>query len=406
MIKSISIENYKSIDKLTLGLGRVTVLIGENGCGKSNILEAIALASASAAKKLDNEFLSSRGVRVTEAAYMRSAFIKDNLVNPINVGITGINGESYQCALRNDNSPYSKWTVESHISSSTKPDLPSSKEILADLKEANQFAEKVKQLSVQAQTDLFAKFPSVKDSIDKIDNLYDRWETIVSKFITNLSIDEYLIYSPENSALRSFGMDSSIQPLGSKGEGLYKLLKFMQASEPTSFNELKEHLRLMGWFKDISIPTDLGFSENKLEIQDRFIDESLSNFDQNSANEGFLLLLFYLAVFLSDKAPKFFAIDNIDTSLNPKLCQRLIIDLASLAKKYGKQVIFSTHNPAVLDGLNLNDEDQQLWVVSRDRSGKTKVNRVSKPIIQEGQPPVKLSEAFLRGAIGGLPKRF
>lgn len=46
MLKEVRIKNYKSIDKLKLELGRVTILIGENGCGKSNILEAIALASA------------------------------------------------------------------------------------------------------------------------------------------------------------------------------------------------------------------------------------------------------------------------------------------------------------------------------------------------------------------------
>jgi len=43
MIKEIRIENYKFIQKLRLNPGRITVLIGENGCGKNNILEAIAL---------------------------------------------------------------------------------------------------------------------------------------------------------------------------------------------------------------------------------------------------------------------------------------------------------------------------------------------------------------------------
>lgn len=46
MIKTISIENYKSILKLKLDLGRINVFIGANGSGKSNILEAIAMLSA------------------------------------------------------------------------------------------------------------------------------------------------------------------------------------------------------------------------------------------------------------------------------------------------------------------------------------------------------------------------
>jgi AAA15 family ATPase/GTPase len=64
MIREIRIENYKSIQKLKLELGRVTVLIGENGCGKNNILEAIALSAAAACDRLDNEFLAPRGIRV------------------------------------------------------------------------------------------------------------------------------------------------------------------------------------------------------------------------------------------------------------------------------------------------------------------------------------------------------
>jgi AAA15 family ATPase/GTPase len=76
MIRKVRVENFKSIPDLTLELGRVTVLIGANGSGKSNILEAIALASAAAQIKLDNEFLTSRGIRVTETRFMRSAFDK------------------------------------------------------------------------------------------------------------------------------------------------------------------------------------------------------------------------------------------------------------------------------------------------------------------------------------------
>lgn len=70
MIRKIRIENYKSIPKVEMDLGQITVLIGANGGGKSNILEAIALASAAAQDKMDNEFLVSRGIRVTETRFM------------------------------------------------------------------------------------------------------------------------------------------------------------------------------------------------------------------------------------------------------------------------------------------------------------------------------------------------
>lgn len=109
MLREIFIENYKSIQKLRLELGRVTVLIGENGSGKSNILEAIALASAAASDKLDNEFLASRGIRVTEPQFMRSAFDKENVTQPIFIQARDREENIFDCLLQNDNAPYSKW---------------------------------------------------------------------------------------------------------------------------------------------------------------------------------------------------------------------------------------------------------------------------------------------------------
>ena len=46
MITNINIKNYKSVVDVNLPLGRFNLLVGANGCGKSNILEGIALAAA------------------------------------------------------------------------------------------------------------------------------------------------------------------------------------------------------------------------------------------------------------------------------------------------------------------------------------------------------------------------
>lgn len=147
-------------------------------------------------------------------------------------------------------------------------------------------------------------------------------------------------------------------------------------------------------------------NESRLQIKDRFLDPTLELFDQKSANEGFLFLLFYITLFVSEETPKFFAIDNIDASLNPKLCRELIKILTKLAKEHDKQVIFTTHNPAILDGLNLNDDDQRLLVVRRNVEGHTKAFRYTKPKLAKDERTVRMSEAFLRGYIGGLPNNF
>jgi len=217
----------------------------------------------------------------------------------------------------------------------------------------------------------------------------------------------FLIYSPENSALRTFQAEGQILPRGIRGEGLFAFLKKLQNSKGgrAALAQISEQLQLLDWFRELHLAGDLAPGERTLRIGDRYLAEGLL-FDQRSANEGFLFLLFYFALCIGPGTPGFFAIDNVDASLNPRLCAELTRRLVALAKPHDKQILLTTHNPAVLDGLDLHDDAQRLLVVHRNRKGHTKVRRVEAPTVAEGETPVRLSEAFLRGYIGGLPKNF
>jgi AAA15 family ATPase/GTPase len=389
MIKEVRIKNYKSIQKLKLELGRVTVLIGENGCGKSNILEAIALASAAANDKLDNEFLAARGIRVTEPRFMRSAFEKENLDKDISIELRGEEQQQFSCVLQNDNFPYSQWVSKNFFGNSE-----------TSVKNAVMLL-----IKKHGGIDKFTSVLAEKTELSEQE--WSSFKKDAESFIPILDLNKFIIYSPENPALRTFEQEGQIQPLGINGEGLFKLMNFLHSDkDKNQINEIKKKLQLIDWFKDFEIPQNLSAMQTSIQITDRYLDTDLSYFDQRSSNEGFLFLLFYFTLFISDITPKFFAIDNIDASLNPRLCRRLIEELVELAKKNDKQVILTTHNPAVLDGLDLDDDEQRLFAIYRSQLGHTKAIRILKPKPLEGQEPVSLSEAFLRGYIGGLPENF
>ncbi len=169
-----------------------------------------------------------------------------------------------------------------------------------------------------------------------------------------------------------------------------------------AIDAIKDSLRLFSWFEDFKITE--GKSRDQIEIFDQFLDKTKSSFDQRSANEGFLFLAFYFALFTSSLTPRFFAVDNVDSSLNPKLCEALMRRLVKLAKDHDKQVLFTTHNPATLDGLDLEDPEQRLFIVSRGPRGQTRARRFEKKPSTER--PRRLSELFLSGVLGGLPKGF
>ncbi len=436
MIKNIQIANYKSIDTLEFELGRINVLIGENGAGKSNILEAIALAGAAAANKLDNEFLISRGIRVTEEPeYMRPAFPGFEPTLEIFMSLTSILGEIFSFRLNNDNKTYSKWnlqfskgniktsiknymnSVTSTLNNIDKSELVYDDKIKNKLTTDNKLIQIIYQMldSKRGSEELSRKLES------EINITFDQNSNTANSILVNTllnqnknlklqfsgKIDSFVIYSPENSALRTFQRGGQIEPLGINGEGLLKLLFVLSRAEYSdSLNEIKQSLQILDWFEDLTL-TDTGpFAGSRMEIKDRYLDETRRYFDQLSTNEGFLFLLFYFALFSTDLTPTFFAIDNIDASLNPKLCEKLMRELVALAEKHDKQVIFTTHNPAILDGLNLDDDEQRLFVVSRNKNGSTRLKRVNKPVKPSGERPTRLSELFLRGVLGGLPKGF
>ncbi|WP_239121209.1 MULTISPECIES: AAA family ATPase [Spirulina sp. CCY15215] len=407
MIREVKIQNYKSIESLDLELGRINVLIGENGCGKTNILEAIALASAAYSNKLDNEFLVSRGIRVTEPQLMRSAFEKENIVKEIEIEIIPENATTLKLILTNKNELYSKWY--SHA-----VDIKSGKTLFTPLEEWKEGLEyhnlQLKKLVASGISKKDKKNNRIKveknditKAIESIENLLgDIGKAKETPYFLN-----FILFYPNHSSLRIFEEEGQIQPLGTRGEGLFKFLRFLDMKEDkTRFKEIKERLRLISWFKDFEIPKDLFETERKIHIFDKYLDPELKYFDQRSSNEGFLFILFHFALFVGEETPKFFAIDNIDNSLNPKLCWRVVEELVELAQKYDKQAIFTTHNPAILDGLDLHDDEQRLFVVSRNKFGRTRVRRIFSPKKIEGQEPVRLSEAFLRGYIGGMPQNF
>ena len=215
----------------------------------------------------------------------------------------------------------------------------------------------------------------------------------------------YLIFSIEESVLRKFDTENAIHPLGRNGEGLFAYLKEISQKENgiSIIREIKENLSELDWFDDLEIPSEQLSNEFSLKIKDRYVEDSIRYFDQRSTNEGFLYLLFYLTLFISNETPTFFAIDNIESSFNPKLCREITKRLISLAKKHNKQVIVTTHSPAVLDGLNIANDDERLFVVRRSIDGYTKVNRVE---YKTQDISIPLSEAWLKGYLGGLPENF
>jgi len=399
MIKSIQIKNFKSVVDLSFDLGSFNVLIGENGCGKSNILEAIGFGAAASANKLDYEFLGSRGLRVTNPEFMFSAFNTKKKENIIRLDFN-IDNEQHFFDLINDPENSKKW-VDKNLKTITK----SLRNLnLTELMKVNDIIDKSLEISVKNKSKQLFKISDFENQLEKFKNQIQILQLKGLLTSSKPDLSNFIIYSPEQSSLRKFEETTQIYPLGIRGEGLFQYLKELAFTEKNkqTIAEIKQNMILLDWYEDFDLPESLMKNEFSLKIKDKYLNDNLQYFDQRSTNEGFLFLLFYSTLFISKITPSFFAIDNIDSSFNPKLCIQLIKNLTALAKKHNKQVIVTTHNPAILDGLNLEDDSQRLFVVRRNDEGHTKAKRIE----YKSERRMKLSEIWTKGFIGGLPENF
>ena len=396
MISNISIKNFKSVVDVSLPLGRFNLLIGANGCGKSNILEGIAMGAAAGLNKLDYEYFANRGIRVVDFKMMMPAF--EDIKNEEEIEITILNSKHQKTQYfihYNEELKPPKWEDDSmnlsQFFSITKANLPKEEKDISNLQK---LINQIDNLQKERGDEILLSVRLRKKG-NEINIIPD-----------NDDLNKFLIYSLEETKLRKADDSNRTYPLGRHGEGLFAYLKEL-AQRPNAmdiFNEIKDYLKVLDWFDDMQVPSGQLSSEFNLKLKDNYLAETLNIFDQRSTNEGFLYLLFYFTLVISDETPRFFAIENIDTAFNPKLCREVIKRLVALAKKHNKQIIATTHNPAILDGLDLRDDEQKLMVVQRSIDGYTKVRTLKKEEVVNSD--LTLSQLWLRGFIGGLPNNF
>ena len=385
---------------LSLDLGRFNVIIGENGCGKTNVLEAISFAAAANQEQLSNDYIGGR-IRFSSSELLYPAFITNNdgseKIIELSVHEKGKLSSDILCVFSEEKG---RWFSLAAFQDQFKMTqvlkkaitIPDVEQSLADLLSTN-----------DSSIDKF------KDDIDNLrfeeikKGLSLAYQPLIDATIKKEDLNNFQLYCPEESSLRKFDSEAQITPLGQKGEGLFRYLKELSLKKDVSFFEtLNKSLHNIDWYLGFKFPDDSFSNEFRVEIVDKYINDSLHFFDQRSTNEGFLYLLFYYTLFYSKQTPSFFAIDNIESSLNPKLTTKLVSDLVRISKDNGKQVILTTHCPFVLDALDLWDDEIRLFVAKRNMDGYTQLKRIED---KKGRT-IKLSEVWMKGMIGGLPENF
>lgn len=390
-LRTIHIKGFKSIIDQQVVLGRVNCFIGGNGVGKSNILEALGVLGAAAAGRVDDEAIIRRGVRAGLPRLFKSSFAGIRIPPDIMLEARSESDATFRVSLLNSlDKPEPAWTFKTeHLSSDGK-------EIVSR---------------------------GVRDKVQDETNL-DKTAGLSALKLVNLQTDEpasvlmktlqgYAIYTPNTPALRATVPDPQTRrPVGLAGGGLAE--GFDSLKREMREEEIADVLSLIDWVSDVAATDSAGAllspaiprAKLVLKFTDRFMAESRNSLTAYDASEGALYVLFAAILCLSPSSPAVFAIDNLDSALNPRLVTRLVERLGEWLRSSdpNRQLLFTAHNPTVLDGLDLEDDEIRLFAVERNSAGYTTIRRITVSAelrtLNEKYP---LSRLWAMGNLGAVP---
>lgn len=408
IIKSIEIKSFKSILEQKIELGRLNVFIGCNGAGKSNLLEAIAMLSASIDGGIDYEKLNRRGARLSSPEVFKSAF-KNVRRRPV----FNVEAEFETCTYSMAISPSDGFSYHSEC-------LKNKDRKKTRLAGRGPNGMTLDGISLRVR-------PMDKDvKIDKDKSIISLFQLLHGDFKGLDSIKKFAIYAPSTPILRGSTSDSSSkEPLGlyggRLGEALKEVIAQFREGGYKGSHDIYRFFRILDWVKTIATTDQVNHSllsdhvslmgKNIVQFTDKYMSKNFNNLYAYDVSEGVLYILFVLVLLIHKSSPNMFAIDNIDSALNPGLVRVLMSNICEIIKaEKNKQVFITTHNPTALDSLDLFDEDIRLFVVERKGDGVTNIRRVSPPSgmtkeqWESQYSHLKLSEIWSSGAIGGLPE--
>jgi ABC-type cobalamin/Fe3+-siderophores transport system ATPase subunit len=90
-------------------------------------------------------------------------------------------------------------------------------------------------------------------------------------------------------------------------------------------------------------------------------------------SEGTLLVLGLLTLLHSSPSSQLFLLDDIEAGLHPLAQRQLMQVLKDFAEKHDRQIILTSHSPYIVDALDAKD----VWVMATDKEGISHIKRLS-----------------------------
>ena len=366
----ITLQGFKSIERIEqLSIAPINVLIGPNGSGKTNLIEALLLLQEIRRGRLQEYVVTSGGAH-------RILHFGSTVTNRLRIHVSFFeHAYQYEIILTStDSDRLSPLTERGYV------DHPDAPHPISPL----DFRPRIGESEISRPTFLTDDPWRTEQGVDE---LVDHWP------------DFQLLNATDTSRMKRMARINDNRGLRSDGSNLAPFLYFLRSKESGSYEMIRRTVRLVAPFFDDFIlePRALDSDTIRLEWRHRGSD---AYFDAASLSDGSLRFIALATLLLQPTRllPSVIIIDEPEFGLHPYA----ITMLCSLVKQAATraQVILATQSPLLLDHFEPEDV-----LVTERVNGRSEFNRLDRAELEEWLKDYSLGQLWEKNEIGGRPSR-
>jgi predicted ATPase len=357
-LQSLRVRNFKAIvDSKTVKLGPLTAFIGNNGAGKSSLIEALETYQSILRDGLDIAMQRWLGIEHARHKGQEAKLRQDELLNPIQfelaLGKSPRKVQRFEMAVNNDPAGDTMMIVGERFYFGENSCFPK-----------GNYVERTDQTGL-AQIPLGMGRSFLINLLDDITFSGEPEDAV--RHILNW---QFLSMSPER-----MGVPVPQQRTGGgvllarDGSNVADFLLDLRRQDRNAFDGIVETMSyVLPYAKDIQPSLTSSEIERKAWLQ---LTEANFKVPGWMLSTGTLRLLALLALLRHPKPPPLIVVEEIENGLDPRSVHLIVEEIRNAVLSGVTQVIVTTHSPYLLDLLKL----EHLVVVERNAQGHPRFSR-------------------------------
>jgi len=392
MIKTMRLVNFKNFRDATLTLGPLTVIVGTNASGKSNLRDAFrfvhgmsrgyTLAEIIGEKYVEGGVLQWKGIRggTRETSFsggdnfgLSTTITMPNDLERTACPIKGLWNATHRIQISVDDPEAGPRTVlesfqdncgmnfDSHAFDDP-PAQEGSEYLFVRLPRDEQNRKHGKRLRFFSSTPVLSQFHKKKEA-------FARYRKPVECFLESLQSMRFLDLSPSAMRIPSFPGQTI---LGDRGENLSSVLQAICTDD--SMREA-----MAEWIRELT-PLDVVDFEFVPDQTGRILVTLIESDGQRtsaySASDGTLRFLAMIAALLGPDSAQFYFLEEIDNGIHPTRLYLLLQLMEQQAREGKVQIVTTTHSPQLLGMLSAEAREHAALVYRLEGQQEGRIRRI------------------------------